>query len=328
MPTSEQAYGRSWRVAPVAAAALALLGLAAAAGGGAPLAEAGEEQDLSLLRQFHSYAPARHAARPAAADKAQARAALMRKARAAWKRGAYTQARKFFMQAFKAGEVTAGWYLGYLYRTGRGGKVDHAKAFGFYRALARRYDADERNMRRLMLTVDALVRVADYYRTGIGKQRRKQDLRRAFRLYSMAAAHNHPGAFYGMAMVALASNGRVARQRWVVGWLKRAASAGHANAAARLAALAEKGMHGLVRPDPVAARAWRIIAMRLRGPAVVKMPLPDAAPAQVAASLSPEQEAQAQRLANRFLATALRGMALRNTIVPPQPPTANVSTVQ
>jgi tetratricopeptide (TPR) repeat protein len=269
----------------------------AADGGGA---------DLGLLRQFHSYAPARHLSPVRGkAQQAKRRAALMRKARAAWRGGDYVLARKLFRRAFRAGEITAGWYLGYLHSTGRSGRVDHEKAFRYYRALAKRYDPDERDLRRLVLSVDALVRVADYYRTGIGPKKKRRDLRRAFRLYSMAAAHNHAGAFYGMALVALASDGRVARKRWVVGWLKRAAMAGHAPAAAELSKLATRGMPGILKPDPVAAEAWRLIALRLRGPKVFGRNGADVAVAE----LAPEQRAHAVRLAEQFLAAFQRARA-------------------
>ena len=294
MRTSEGTW-RKFGIASLPGAAL-LLSLAAA-----PAAVAEEEQEpgLDLLRQFHSYAPARRAL-PPRAPKRQAGAALLRKGRAAWRAGDYALARKLFAQAFDKGEMLAGWYLGYLFSTGRGGRVDHEKAFRYYRALARRYDPDERNLRRLMLSVDALVRVADYYRTGIGPKKQRRDLRRAFRLYNMAAAHNHAGAFYGMAMVALASKGRVARQRWVVGWLKRAAMAGHAPAAAALSRLAARGIPGVLKPDPVAAEAWRIISLRLRGPAVFENI------AQPKTGLAAAQNEQAARLADHFLTTYMQ----------------------
>ncbi len=299
-------------------AVMAGLGLALLPAGAAPAwAQEGMEPDLGLLRQFHSYAPARQPlARPRARN-AATRATLMRKARAAWRKGDYALARKLFGQAFKAGEVSAGWYLGYLYRSGRGGKVDHGKAFTYYRALALRYDADERNLRRLMMSVDALVRVADYYRTGIGRKHEKRDLRRAFRLYSMAAAHNHAGAYYGMALVALKSNGRIARKRWAIGWLKRAAMSGHAPAARKLAWLAANGLPGVLKPDPVAARAWRIIAMRLRGPAIFD-PGAGRLPA-LKVALTPAQEQQARTLADQFLVNLKRLRAGRAPVAAATP---------
>ena len=276
------------------------------------------QADLDLLRQFHSYAPARRLARkPDAEKQAKVRSALMRKARAAARAGDYKRARKLFAKALKAGEITAAWYLGYLYSTGRGGKADHAKAFAYYRKLAVRYDPDERNMRKLMLSVDALVRVADYYRTGIGRKREKRDLRRAFRLYSMAAAHNHAGAYYGMAKVTLASKGRIGRKRWVIGWLKRAAMGGHAGAAQKLSQLAATGMKGIIRPDPVAAQAWRVIALRLSGPRVRGAQL---ARAKAANALSEEQRQLALRLANDFL-QAMGRARLRVDTPPPTLPT-------
>ena len=277
-----------------------------------PAATEAAEQgpSLDLLRQFHSYAPARRALVSSEARRRQDTEALMHKGRAAWRTGDYALARKLFAKAFDKGEALAGWYLGYLYSSGRGGRVDHEKAFRYYRALARRYDPDERDLRRLMLSVDALVRVADYYRTGIGPKKKRRNLRRAFRLYNLAAAHNHAGAFYGMAMVALASKGRVARQRWAVGWLKRAAMAGHAPAAAELSRLAARGIPGVLKPDPVAAEAWRIIALRLRGPAVAA-PL---APTTAMPGLAAAQSRQAARLADHFLASYMQMLRARTAL--------------
>ncbi len=158
-------------------------------------------------------------------------------------------------------------------------------------------------LRRLMMSVDALVRVADYYRTGVGKKIRR-DLHRAFRLYNMAAAYNHPGAYYGMAMVALASRGRIARKRWVVGWLKRAAMSGHAPAAWQLSRLAATGLKGVFAADPVAAEAWRIVAHRLEGPMVRGRKLMQARLRRP--RLSEAQRAQANRLAEQFLGAYAR----------------------
>ncbi len=311
------------------ASGLAAALLAAVAVGAPPAHAAQQEQrstqvDLDLLRQFHSYAPARRVERKHVADKqARTRAALMRKARAAARVGNYKAARKLFARALDAGEITAAWYLGYLHRTGRGGKVDHAKAFAYYRMLAKRYDPDERNMRRLMLSVDALVRVADYYRTGVGKKREKRDLRRAFRLYSMAAAHNHAGAYYGMAKITLASKGRIGRKRWVIGWLKRAAMGGHAAAARKLSVLAANGMKGIIRPDPVAAQAWRIIALRLSGPRVAggQASRGAAATPALANALSEEQRQLALRLADDFLRAMSRSRGrIAAPVATPAPP--------
>ncbi len=298
----------TWRIAGAAVLGAALaLSLLAAAPAPALAQDGGDGPGLDLLRQFHSYAPARRMPQRRAPNQ-EAGVALMRKGRAAWRAGDYALARKLFAQAFDKGEVLAGWYLGYLYSTGRGGKVDHERAFRYYRALAKRYDSDERDLRRLMLSVDALVRVADYYRTGVGRKKKHQDLRRAFRLYNIAAAHNHAGAFYGMAMVALASKGRIARRRWVVGWLKRAAMAGHAPAAAALSQLASRGIPGVLKPDPVAAEAWRIISLRLRGPAVFENMAPPKA------GLAADQNQQAAQLADHFLATYMRLRRVRSAL--------------
>ena len=287
------------RVATAMALGIGVLGV----GGPVHAGDKGETRaDLDILRQFHSYAPARPLRHKA--DKQARQAKLLRKARQALRDGHYRRARELFEQAYKAGAAEASWYLGYLHGTGRGGKVDHLRAFEYYQVLARRFDPEEWNVRKLMMSVDALVRVADYYRKGVGKKI-PRDLKRAFLLYNMAASYNHAGAFYGMAMVALQSNGRIARKRWVVGWLKRAAMNGHAPAARQLSRLAATGLKGVFKADPVAAEAWRIVTYRLEGP-LVRGNAEALRAARRRLRLSDAQRAQAVRLAEQFLAAYLR----------------------
>ncbi len=262
----------------------------------AQVAQGRDDDALSLdaVRQFHSYTPGRQAL-PRQKQSRQSRGEKhLARARKSWKKGDYRTARKLLSRAVKAGNREAAWYLAHMYRTGLGGKVDHARALKYYRKVARLYDPDIRDRRWLLMTLDASLRVADYLRGGIDGKGRGRNLARAFQLYNLVAAHGHPAAYYGLAVITLSRNSSRQRQRMAVAWLKRAATGGHVPAAKKLARLAEKGLEGVLKPDPVAARAWRIIALRLAGksvPATARTP----------------QAQRASLLAERFLASIGRG---------------------
>ena len=255
---------RALRLAGGAGAGLGLLAMAAA---GAPHALAADSGGLSLdiVRQFHSYTPGRQSAAPRARAGRKAGEKALQRARAAWRKKKYKTARKYLLKAVKAGNVEAAWYLAHMYRTGLGGGKDHARALKHYRQVARHYDPDIRDRRWLVMTLDAVVRVADYLRTGIDGKGRGRNVARAFQLYNMAAAHGHPAAYYGLAVISLRGKGSPRRKRMAVAWLKRAAGGGHVPAARKLALLAEKGLPGVLAPDPVSALAWRMIAAWLAG---------------------------------------------------------------
>ncbi len=222
---------------------------------------AGDVLDLPI-RQFHSYEPAPRAYQSGATTRPGWKEDLER-ARTAWRKGQYVAARKAFERAARRGSLVAAWYLGHIYRLGKGAKRDDLRAYRYYRKVALAYDPDETNRMRLMMTVDALVRVADYYRTGIGRKRLKRDPRRAFRLYNIAAGHGHPGAFYGLGLLALKGEGMRKRPRRALGWLMKAAQLDHAPAAILLGDLARNGLKGYIRKDPVAALSWYLIAARM-----------------------------------------------------------------
>ena len=184
----------------------------------------------------------------------------LEKARSAWRKGKYKKARKAFTRAWNNGNLVAAWYLGHIYRLGRGAKKNPQKAFFFYRQVALAYDPDDIDRKRLMMTVDALVRVAGYYRSGIGRKKARRDPRRAYRLYNIAAGHGHPAAYYGLGMMALRGEGMKKRPRRAINWLIKAARGGYADAALQLARISENGLKGVVRQDKAAALSWYLVA--------------------------------------------------------------------
>lgn len=213
------------------------------------------------VRAFHSYEPSARA-------QEDAQAALsfwngdLEQARAAWRKRDYVAARKAFQRAWKKGHVVAAWYLGHIHRLGLGVKANHPRAFDYYRqvVLAGSPRQDDPRLKRIM--VDAMVRLADYYRTGIRTKgrRRFHDPRRAMRLYSIAAGYRHRDAFYGMGLMLLKGQGTQPSQMRAISWLAKAARLGHVQAALLLADVAERGVPGRVAPNPTLALSWLLVA--------------------------------------------------------------------
>jgi len=256
--------------------------------------------------QFHSYQPAAPRETAGVFSGLSFWKGDLDKARSAWKKGRFVAARKAFERAWKKkGSLVAAWYLGHIYRLGRGVRADDEKAFRYYRQVALAYDPDAGSRKRLLMTVDALVRVADYYRTGIGKARKKRDPRRAWRLYGIAAGHGFPAAFYGLGVIALEGQGMKRRPRQAIGWLMKAAKLRYAPAAARLGDLARKGLKGHVRKDPVAALSWYLVAASMGRPE--RHPEVLARMEALRARLSGAQRQKAQLLAGRFITVTENG---------------------
>ncbi len=275
--------------------------LAAAAFALAALMPAGPAAAQALdspVMQFHSYEPARPRLKADVFSGLSFWKGDLEKAREAWRAGKFAKARKAFERAWKKGNIVAAWYLGHIYRLGRGVRANDEKAFRYYRQVALTYDPDESNRKRLMMTVDALVRVADYYRTGIGKARKKRDPRRAYRLYNIAAGHGSPAAFYGLGVITLKGQGMKNHPRRAINWLMMAAKGGYAPAAALLGDLAARGLKSYIRKDRIAAMSWYFVAASLTSPALSPR-IYDRLEA-LQARATDKERARARQLAARF----------------------------
>ncbi len=285
-----------------AVCALSVVSAAAGQGKGAGAADGGggDGGAGAAVLQFHTFEPARPRRKASAVPGLSFWKGDLEKARAAWRKGRFRKARKAFERAFGKGNLVAAWYLGHIYRLGRGVRADDEKAFRYYRQVALAYDPEESDKRRLLMTVDALVRVADYYRTGIGKARKRRDPRRAFRLYNIAAGHNYPPAFYGLGLIELKGEGMKKRPRRAINWLMKAVRLHHAPAALLLGDLAAHGLKGHVRKDPVAALSWYLVAAKTAEPALRPKALRRVQKARAAAGEA--GAARAERLAASFFA--------------------------
>ena len=223
------------------------------------------QQSNSIFPQFHSYVPGD----PGTGTLQKADSSWkedMDRASSAWQKRKYKTARKYLQQALEKGEVTAAWYLGHLYHLGRGVKRNPKTAFNHFRTVAKSYDGGSYDGRRLMITVDSLVRVADFYRDGSKKAGVQKNWRQALDLYNMAQLHGHPGADYGLAVMNLEGNGITRNRRRGIGFLSVAARKRFAPAKAMLG---DMNWDNVSDPEHrVRGLMWYILARETANPAV------------------------------------------------------------
>jgi TPR repeat protein len=188
----------------------------------------------------------------------------MRGVREAWRSGRYKRAHKLLIRALKNGNVTAAWYLGHLYRTGRGVDQNKGKAFEYYRQVWLEYNSLQPYDNRFLIAVDSLVRVADGYRDGIPASGIAKNPNRAYNLYLTASGFSHPGAEHGLAMMFLKGDGVRRKPKRALGWLRSAARKGYAPSRTILGDLHWQGRY--VRKDRVKAIMWYLLAQRTARP--------------------------------------------------------------
>jgi TPR repeat protein len=149
-------------------------------------------------------------------------------------------------------------------RLGRGGPKDDAAAFSYYSRVADAFSDDETDDKRLRITVDALVQVAEYYRLGSPSAGIHQDFARAMRIYNLAATYGHPAAQYALGVMHLRGQGIEPSPQQGLKWLFKAARARYALAEAELGDLYWKGQ--FVQADRTRALMWYILAKETAKP--------------------------------------------------------------
>jgi TPR repeat protein len=179
--------------------------------------------------------------------------------RDAYARGDYERARGAFLRASDDGNVVADWYLGHMYRLGKGVPVDAATAYSYFRRVADTFDPEERDPYRLRITVDAQIRVADYLRLGIPATNLRANPDAAARIYlRMATNYGHPRAMYGLGVMSVEGAGMRKNPQQGLKWLSAAARKHSPEAAAYLGNLYSQGE--IVPQDDTRALSWYIIA--------------------------------------------------------------------
>lgn len=208
--------------------------------------------------QFYSFVPAQVDGGGAASPSASLWGDDMQKAKKAYRDGDYPAARVHLEAALANGNVSAAWYLGHLWRLGLGGPADSGKAFHYYGQVALGYDPMEPRPGALDISVDALVRLGDYYLKGDPSAGVVQDFNRAYRLYSAAAGHGHPSAQFSLGTMYLDGKGVRANTGRALRWLMLAARKRHWPAEALLGDLYWEGK--LVAEDRARAIMWYMLA--------------------------------------------------------------------
>jgi hypothetical protein len=190
----------------------------------------------------------------------------LKKAKKAYNNANYARALKYFRRASDDGSSVADWYLGHMYRLGRGVARDDATAFSYYARVADTYDPDESDQNRLRITVDAMLRIADYQRTGVAAAGIRQDFAAAARSYlKIATTYGHPAAQYALGVMNIKGQGMKHNPPQGLKWLIAAARKRYAPAEAYLGELYWEGQ--LVRPDRTRAVMWYILASQSARPA-------------------------------------------------------------
>lgn len=180
--------------------------------------------------------------------------------RKAYNNGDYGKAMKYFLRASEDGNSVADWYLGHMYRLGRGVPSDPAIAYSYYQRVAERYDPDERDRKRLQIMVDSQIQMANYQRTGIPTAGIKADPARAARVYlRLASIYGHPEAHFALGVMNVRGEGVKKNPQQGLKWLTAAARKRHPGAQAYLGELYWKGAN--VKPDKVRALMWYTLAI-------------------------------------------------------------------
>ncbi len=183
----------------------------------------------------------------------------LKSGRNAYARGDYDRARGNFLKASEDGNIVADWYLGHMYRLGKGVPADPAIAYSYFSRVADNFNPDEQDPYRLRITVDAQLRAADYLRVGIPAANLRANPKAAARTYlQMATNYGHPRAFYSLGVMSITGEGMHKNPAQGLKWLNAAIRKHSSEAAAYMGDLCARG--DFVPQDETKALTWYTIA--------------------------------------------------------------------
>lgn len=227
-------------------------------------AAAADDEQAGPLADFYSYLPAKPDIKipdisiPFWTDD-------LKKAKRAYRKGDYERAAKLFRKESDDGKIVADWYLGHMYRQGLGVPRNDAMAYSYYTRVADSFDPDEDDSNRLRITVDAMVRIADYQRTGAVNAGIEPNPAGAARTYlKIATAYGHPAAQYALGVMSIKGQGVKKNPAQGLKWLMAAARKRYAPAEAYLGELYWEGR--IVKKDRTRALMWYILARQSARP--------------------------------------------------------------
>jgi uncharacterized protein len=182
-------------------------------------------------------------------------------ARKAYNSKDYKTALKHFRKESEDGNIVADWYLGNMYRLGRGVKADPAIAYSYYSRVTESYDPDETDANRLKIIVDSQLQLTNYLRSGVADAKIKADPAAAARSYlRLASNYGHPTAMFELGEMNINGEGVAKNPPQGLKWLIAAARKRSPEAEAFLGELYWKGEH--VRRDETRALMWYVLAVQ------------------------------------------------------------------
>ncbi len=188
----------------------------------------------------------------------------LKRARKSYNSGDYSTALKHFRKESEDGNPVADWYLGHMYRLGRGVLTDHAVAYSYYSRVAESYDPDETDANRLRITVDSQMQLTNYMRSGVEAAGIKANPAAAAKSYlRIASNYGHSMAMFELGVMNIDGAGVKQNPQQGLKWLIAAARKRNLHAEAFLGELYWKGE--LVRRDETRALMWYALATRSAG---------------------------------------------------------------
>jgi uncharacterized protein len=182
-----------------------------------------------------------------------------KKARKAYDSGNYGRALEYFRKESEEGNPVADWYLGHMYRLGRGVPRDPSVAYSYYSRVAESYDPEETDPNRLRIAVDSQLRLTGYLQTGLPGAGIAADPATAAKNYlRIASNYGHPLAMYELGVMNIRGVGVTANPQQGLKWLIAAARKRSPEAEAYLGELYWKGE--FVRRDETRALMWYSLA--------------------------------------------------------------------
>jgi uncharacterized protein len=179
--------------------------------------------------------------------------------RKAYNSNDYAKALKYFRKSSEDGNSVADWYLGHMYRLGRGVSQDQAIAYSYYSRVAESYDPDDTDPGRIRIIVDSQLHLTSYVQQGLPQAGIKADPQLAAKNYlRIASNHGHPRAMFELGRLNLLGLGVTANPQQGLKWLIAAARKRDVMAEAYLGDLYWRGE--FVRRDETRALMWYALA--------------------------------------------------------------------
>jgi TPR repeat protein len=215
--------------------------------------------DVNEDHSFFSYLPAPPELHLPKLDFAPFWTSDLKIGRKAYRNGDYDRALKYFRKASDEGNATAEWYLGHMYRLGRGVVMDQGVAYSYYSRVAEAYANEDNDSKRMRIAVDCQLHMADYLRVGVTSAGIPPAPEQAARIYlRLASNYGHPAAMYALGVMNIEGQGVQKNPQQGLKWIMASARKRNARAQAYLGQLYERG--DIVLPDETRSLMWYVLA--------------------------------------------------------------------